>query len=96
MKKVRPAKAGLTGSYALKQKLQLGHVGSLELAILPSGNLEGDLIAFIEGLETVHLNLREVNEQIVAILARDEAIALIGIKPLNSTFSHLKRLSICP
>ena len=59
------------------------------LAILAGRDVKGDLVALVEGLEAIHLDLGEVHEQIVAILTRNEAVALVRIKPLNSTFSHL-------
>ena len=42
----------------------------------------------IPELETIHLDLAVVNEQVVAISAGDEAVALVRIEPLNSTLSH--------
>ena len=63
-------------------------VGSLELAVLTSGDLELNGLALVQSLEAVHLNLGVVDEQVVAILARDEAVALVRIEPLNSTLSH--------
>ncbi len=34
--------------------------------------------------------ISRVDEQIVAILTRDETIALVSVEPLNCTFTHLK------
>ena len=63
-------------------------VRSLQLAVLALGDLELDGLALIKGLVTVHLDLGEVNEQIVAVLAGDEAITLVGVEPLNSSLRH--------
>ena len=68
--------------------LDLADGGSLKLAILARGDLELDGLALVEGLEAVHLDLAVMDEQIVAVLARDEAVALVGVEPLNSTLCH--------
>ena len=74
--------------YALGYELDLADVGSLELAVLAGGDVKLDSLALVQGLEAVHLNLGVVDEQIVAVLTRDEAVALVGVEPLNSTLSH--------
>ena len=70
--------------------LRLRHVASLELAILASRHVELHSLAFIEGLEAVHLDLREVDEEVFAIVLRDEPIAFLGVEPLHGTFCHFK------
>ena len=72
--------------------LETHHVACLELAVLAGGHIEGHSLALIEGLEAVHLDLREMHEQVFAVVLRDEAIALLGVKPLNSTFRILNPL----
>lgn len=76
------------GVYQANAGLELVNVGSLELAVLTGGDVKLDDLALVEGLEAVHLNLGVVHEQIVAVLARDETVALVRIEPLNSTLSH--------
>src|SRR6266540_4847417 len=54
-------------------------------------NSELDLLAFLQILEAFALNRREVNEDIIATFASEEAIALRSIEPLNctvDTFRH--------
>ncbi len=73
----------------IKERLLLSNVAGLQLAVLPSRHLEANLITLVESLEAIHLNLGEVNEKIVAVLTRDETVALVRIEPLNRTFSHV-------
>ena len=63
-------------------------VRGLELAVLAGCDLELNGHALVQGLKAVHLNLGVVDEQVVAILARDEAVALVRVEPLNSTLCH--------
>jgi hypothetical protein len=52
-------------------------------------DLEAYLLTFLECLEAVHLDCREMGKQILApIVGRDEAIALRVVKPLNSASCH--------
>ena len=52
--------------------------------------LERDGLTLVEGLEALRLDLGEVDEQVVATLALDEAVTLVSVEPLNFTFSHAK------
>jgi hypothetical protein len=64
------------------------NVGRL-LALRPLGYFEGNLLAFLEGFEAVHVDGGEVREQIfAAIVGRDETIALRVIKPFDGTSCH--------
>src|SRR5690554_3732811 len=68
-------------------------VGSLE-AFLALGDVEGNLLAVLQSLEAVSLNLGEMCEQIVAIVVRrDEAEAFGVVEPLDSTSSHYRNSS---
>jgi hypothetical protein len=51
-------------------------------------DLELDPLAILEGLVTIHLDGGEVNENIRAVVDRDEAVALLGVEPLNGALSH--------
>jgi hypothetical protein len=51
-------------------------------------DFEGDLFALIQGFIPIHVDGREVNENIAAVLFVDKAIALFVIKPLYSTGSQ--------
>src|SRR5690554_913221 len=65
-------------------------VGSLE-AFLALGDVEGNLLAVLQGLEAVSLDLGEVSEQVVTVVVRrDEAEALGVVEPLDSTGSHYR------
>ena len=76
--------------------LELGDVGSLELAVLAGRDVELDSLALVQGLEAVHLNLGVVDEQVVAVLTRDEAVALVRVEPLNSTLCHVVPFVLSP
>src|SRR5882762_649920 len=59
------------------------------LALRAGGDFEADLLAFLEGLEALHVDRREVREQIVAAVIRsDEAVALRVVEPLDGTSCH--------
>jgi hypothetical protein len=65
-------------------------VGSL-LAFRALRDFELYFLTFFEGLETVHVDCREVREQIfAAVIWSDEAETLGIIEPLNSTCCHKK------
>ena len=54
---------------------------------------ERDLLAFLQLLEAFALNGGEVDKDITtAIVIGDEAVALFGIKPFNSTVQHSENL----
>src|SRR6185436_4192310 len=66
------------------------------LALRAGGDFEADLLAFLEGLEALHVDRGEVREQIVAAVIRsDEAVALRVVEPLDGASCHdvsLKKL----
>src|SRR5690554_156125 len=65
-------------------------VGSLE-AFLALGDVEGDLLAVLQGLEAVSLDLGKMSEQVVTVVVRrNEAEALGVVEPLDSTGSHYR------
>ena len=76
--------------------LDLADGGSLELAVLAGRDLKLNSLALVESLEAIHLNLAVVNEQVVAALTGDEAVALVRIEPLNSTLSHVVPFFLAP
>lgn len=52
----------------------------------PVDDLKGDLVSFVEGLETLHLDGRKVNKHISpAVLALDEAVPLLRVEPFYAT-----------
>src|SRR5690606_14465943 len=59
----------------------LHRVGLQALLALDDG--EGDLLAFLQALEALHLDGTEVDEHVLAILAADEAEALGIIEPFD-------------
>jgi hypothetical protein len=75
----------------LGQRLQNGDVGGLR-ALIALLDLELDLLAFIQIAETFRLDGGIMDEDIRAILARDKAVALATIEPLDRTddsFRHM-------
>ena len=75
-----PANAGPSFQFSrFEVSLELDDVARLKLAVLTRGDVEGYRSTLIQSLETVHLDLREVNEQVLAVTLR-------RVKPLNSTF----------
>ena len=70
------------------KRLELRHVACLQFAVLTSGNLKRNSLTLIKRPETIHLDLREVDKQVLSILAGDKSVTLFGVKPLNGTFSH--------
>lgn len=67
----------------------------LALAVVADGDGELDMRVLFKGLEAVGLDLAEVDEQIVAALLGDEAIAFVSIEPFNCTSRHAN-LTFCP
>lgn len=54
-------------------------------------HFELDLRALLERAISVHLDRREMHENVIAVGTLDKAIALSGIKPFHNTFfSHYK------
>src|SRR5206468_6990050 len=63
-------------------------VGRL-LAFRALRHIEGNLLAFLEGLEALHLDRREVREEVfAAVVGRDEPVSLRVIEPLHSSGCH--------
>jgi hypothetical protein len=68
-----------------------GHldVGGL-LALGTLNDLKGDLLAFFERLEAVHVDGGKMREQVVAAIVRsDKTKTLCIVEPLNSTGCHV-------
>src|SRR5919109_716302 len=61
----------------------LGTLGTLD-------DLELDTLAFGQGLEAFHRDRGEVDEDVVATLALDEAVALLVRKPLDGALLHVR------
>jgi hypothetical protein len=63
-------------------------VGSL-FAFRALGHFKPDFLALLEGLETIHLDCREVSEQILAAIIRsDEAETLGIVEPFDNACRH--------
>src|SRR3954470_2311012 len=66
----------------------------LRLFALAAGrNVELDLLAFMQRLVTIALNVGVVDEHVVATLAGNESEALLGIEELHGTCSQLSLIS---
>src|ERR1041385_2123112 len=73
-------------------RLDLAHVRRLE-TLGTTGHVELEGLTLRESLETLALNRREVDENVLAILLGDEAKTLRLIEPLHCTTSHLRLLT---
>ena len=82
----RPLGAPAGRSY--ETRLANAHGGCLLLAVLAGGLREGDGLTLVKGLEALALDLGEVDEEILAVLTLDEAVALVRVEPLDLTFRH--------
>jgi hypothetical protein len=52
------------------------------------GNLELYLVALVKDLKSILLNGGEMDEDITSVIPGNEPIALLLIKPFNTTFGH--------
>src|SRR5262245_26086903 len=65
-------------------------VTRLLLALVAAGDLEGDLLAFLQSLETRHVDGGEMGEEILAAAVRsNEAVAFRIVEPLDRTSCHV-------
>ena len=70
----------------------VGRVGPLRTL----GDLELDLVVFLEVAVTGPFNRAEVHEYVGATLLRDETEALLGVEPLHGATSHKQSLLSWP
>src|SRR5580704_2183634 len=59
---------------------------------LGRGDLELDPLPLFEAAVTVGLDGREVDEDVPTTVYRDEAVALVRVKPLDGALSHYQQL----
>jgi len=52
------------------------------------GNLELYLVAFVKDLESILLNGGKMDKDITSIISGNEPVALLLIKPFDTTFGH--------
>jgi hypothetical protein len=52
------------------------------------GNLELYLVAFVKDLKSVLLDGGEMDKNITSIISGNEPVALLLIKPFDTTFGH--------
>jgi hypothetical protein len=69
------------------ESLEQTDVSSLK-ALRALRDLETHLLTLLEGLVSVLLDLREVNEDVLTTLPLDEAETLLVAEPLNGAFGH--------
>lgn len=77
--------------------LQGAHIGGAQLAAVAGVGLdvEGDLLALVEGFKAIGFDGRKMHKNILAaVIVGYKAIALIRIKPFYSTVIHLNDLQI--
>src|ERR1039458_1360674 len=58
------------------------------LALLAGCHIEFDLLALVEGLVAVALDVGEMNEDVVTLLARDESESLFCVEELHCSLCH--------
>src|SRR5215831_5270658 len=58
-------------------------------SLLALGDVELDLLSFLQAAITVAGDRTEVHEHVLATLDRDETVTLVGIEPLHSALSHV-------
>src|SRR5437763_4675306 len=69
------------------RRLDRLNVGCLQ-PLRTLGDLEAHTLALLEGLVAILGDLREVDEDVVALLPLDEAEALLIAEPLHGAFWH--------
>jgi hypothetical protein len=87
-------KAGLAPGLFAHPALRLSSldVARLFLAFVSIGDFEGNFLAFLQALESRHVDGREVSEEVFAAAVRgDEAKALRVVKPFNYSGCHCAR-----
>jgi hypothetical protein len=52
------------------------------------GDIEFDVLTLVEGLVALALDVGEVDEHVVAVFTRDEAVALLGVEELHGACSQ--------
>src|SRR5437588_8661227 len=58
------------------------------LTLLAGCDIELDALALVQGLIAVALNIREVDEHILALLTGDETVTLVGVEELHGALCH--------
>ena len=64
------------------------------LAFGAGAHLELDILTFVQRLEAVRYDTREVNEDFLAVLAGNESVAFFAIEPFYLTFHKNRELVI--
>ena len=64
------------------------------LPLPPGRNIELDMLTLVEGLVAAALNVRVVDEDILALLSRNESEALLGVEELHGTRCQCTLFSI--
>src|SRR5699024_3923016 len=73
-----------------------GDAGGLR-ALLALTHLEAHALVLVQAAESVHLDLRVVDEHVGGAVVRgDETKALLSVEPLHSAFCHALLLLQCP
>ena len=99
---VARASIALTGTGALRRSYSVGVGGSDDanalslISLAALADFELDALTFFERAVTRSLDVREVNEHVVAVLSRDEAEALLVVEELDCSCRHVMHLhSLC-
>src|SRR5687768_8582406 len=84
-----PAQPAVPSVLACSKRSASDGADVLSLFTLPTGgDVELDALALIQGAVALTLNVREVHEDVVGALARDEAEALLSVEELHGSSDH--------
>jgi hypothetical protein len=78
---------GGSGASARRLSLAWSQVGGLR-SLLSLLDVELDGLALLQGLQPAGLYRAEMDEYILALLGADEAVALVGVEPLDGATCH--------
>src|SRR6266576_3245442 len=86
----RPGSGMALGADASGNDPDVFRLGSL----LALGDVELDLLSFLQAAVAAAGDRAEVHEHVRATLDRDEAVALVAVEPLHSALRHLDLLDV--
>src|SRR6185437_14286862 len=92
-----PRAGARPATWALARRFDLGDDCDLLGLLSPVAlrDLELDPLTLFEGAVTVRLDRREVDENVLATVDGDKAVALVRVEPFDGALSHSKQLPNC-
>src|SRR6266700_4557087 len=86
------------GSLRRRRRLGEALAGDLDVfrlrSLLALGDVELDLLSFLQAAVATTRDRAEMHEHVLAALDRDEAIAFVAVEPLHSALCHLDLLVV--